>query len=202
MVMTSRRVHHPEPADRSPRLPTSVREFYDWLPELPLLKIEIINGRVIVSPRGNPRQSWVIGQLVRVFGPGADERGWRAWPEVDVCIAWTREPLIPDFAMGPKNAPVWGERKIISDGLILVSEVVSANSVREDREDKPLIYARGKVPILLIVDHEAEPKTVTAYSRPTDDGYQTITTVKMGDELPIPAPVSFTLNTSVFLDET
>ncbi|GIH69256.1 hypothetical protein Mth01_15090 [Sphaerimonospora thailandensis] len=182
------------------RMPTTIREFVDWLPEMPGFHIEIVNGRVIVSPRGNPRQSWIIALLVEAFLPVAREHSWRTWPELDVCIAWTREPLIPDFAMGPKDAPLWGDREVLSDGLILVAEVVSANSVREDREDKPGIYARGGVPLLLIVDPEAEPRTVSVHTDPSEDGYRTVTRVKMGEELRIPAPVDFTLDTSVFLD--
>ncbi len=189
------------PPERTRRLPVTVREFYDWLPELPHLKVEIINGRVIVSPRSNPRQSWMIGQLVRVFGPVADDHGWRVWPEVDVCIAWTREPVVPDFSMGPKDAPRWGDRELMSNGLILGAEVVSSNSTREDREDKPLLYARGGLPLLLVVDPEANPKTVTIYSNPTENGYQTTTTVKMGEKLPIPDPVNITLDTSAFLED-
>jgi Uma2 family endonuclease len=178
-----------------------VRELYDWLPETPHFKVEVINGRIIMSPRSNPRQSRIIGKLVRAFGQVADEQGWCEWPEVDVCIAWTRDPVVPDFSMGPKDAPLWGDREIISDGLVLAAEVVSANSVREDREDKPLVYARGGIPILLVVDPVAEPATVTAHSRPTGDGYQTVTTVKMGEALPIPDPVGIDLDTSIFLDD-
>ncbi|MDF5754652.1 Uma2 family endonuclease [Spongiactinospora sp. TRM90649] len=188
----------PEERPKIDRMPTTVREFVEWLPELPALRVEVVNGRVIVSPRGNPRQSWIIGQLVRTLGPLADERDWLVWPELDVCMAWTREPLVPDFAMGPKDAPTWGDSEIISNGLIMVAEVVSRSSTREDREDKPLIYARGGVPLYLVVDPEAEPQTMSVWSDPTDDGYRTVTRVKMGEELPIPEPVGAVLDTSVF----
>jgi len=180
------------------RLPATVREFYDWLPALPHLKVEIINGRVIVSPRSNPEQAWCVTLLIEALLPVARRNGWRVWPELDTCIAGTREPLAPDLAMGPKDAPRWGDREVLSDGLILVAEVVSPTSRREDREDKPLIYARGGVPLMLVID--PEPATITLYSRPTSDGYRTTTTVKMGDELHIPEPVNITLDTSVFLE--
>ncbi|MFF0306139.1 Uma2 family endonuclease [Streptosporangium sp. NPDC004379] len=213
--MASRRVHHdgapatsqerrggvPEPGEGgTARTPTTLREVVDRLPDLPRFRVEIINGRVIVSPRSTPRQSWTIALLVEAFLPLARERGWRTWPELDVCISWTREPLIPDFAMGPADAPRRGEREILSDGLILVAEVVSAGSVREDREDKPLLYARGRVPFLLVVDAEADPRTVVLYGDPGDDGYRTVTTVKMGELLRLPDPIGLTLDTSIFLD--
>lgn len=207
--MTSRRVHRDTaPAGQEERAsegelfrastPMTIREFVDWLPEMPQFHVEIVNGRVIVSPRGNPRHSWMIGRLVRAFGSLADERSWHEWPELDVCITGTREPLVPDFAMGP--SPRWGDREILSDGLIMVAEVVSAGSVREDREDKPGIYARGGVPIFLVVDPEDEPMTLSVHSDPTDTGYRTVTRVKMGEPLRIPAPVDCVLDTSIFLD--
>ncbi|WP_158578610.1 Uma2 family endonuclease [Spongiactinospora rosea] len=180
-------------------MPVTPREFVDWLPPMPGLHIEVVNGRVIVSPRGNPQQSWIIGQLVRHLGPIADKRDWDVWPELDVCIAWTRDPLIPDFAMGPEDAPRWGDDEILSNGLVLVAEVVSRSSVREDREDKPVIYAKGGVPFMLVIDPIAEPPTVSLWSDPGDDGYHTITKVKMGEELPIPEPVDYVLDTSAFI---
>lgn len=211
MVMASRRVHRSTapttqsegaPAAEPPtaKPPTTMREFVDWLPEMPQFHVEIVNGRVIVSPRGNPRHSWMIGRLVRAFGPVADEHGWHEWPELDVCIAGTREPLIPDFALGPKDAPRWGDREIVSDGLIMVAEVVSPGSVREDREDKPGIYARGGVPILLIVDPEEEPMIISVHSGPSTSGYRTVTRAKVGEALHIPAPIDYVLDTSIFLD--
>lgn len=226
MVMTSRRVHRsaesaeganstettekPEfeavpalsgapAAPHAHRPPATVREFYDWLPAMPHLKVEIINGRVIVSPRSNPEQAWCVTLLIEALLSVARRNGWRVWPELDTCIAGTREPLAPDLAMGPKDAPRWGEREILSDGLILVAEVVSPASRREDHEDKPLIYARGGVRLMLVVD--PEDATITLHSRPSPDGYRTTTTVKMGDDLHIPDPVGIVLDTSVFLGD-
>ncbi|PZG25285.1 hypothetical protein C1I98_34740 [Spongiactinospora gelatinilytica] len=145
---------------------------------------------MIVSRWGDPRQSWIISLLVMLLGPVADARGWRVWPSLDVRTAHTCEPLIPDLAIGPKDAPRWGEDEILSNGLVLVAEVVSRSSVREDREDKPVIYAKSGVPFMLVVDPIAEPPTVTLWSDPGDDGYRTVTKVKMGEEPPVPQPSS------------
>ncbi|MFI0422461.1 Uma2 family endonuclease [Spongiactinospora sp. 9N601] len=181
------------------RAPTTALEFVASLPRNPHMRVEVINSRVIVSHWGNPRHSRIISLLVTLLGPVADARGWRVWPSLDVRTAHTCEPLIPDLAIGPKGAPRWGEDEILSNGLVLVAEVVSRSSVREDREDKPVIYAKGGVPFMLVVDPIAEPPTVTLWSDPGDDGYRTVTKVKMGEELPIPHPVDCALDTSAFI---
>ncbi|WP_433497951.1 hypothetical protein ACQP1K_24020 [Sphaerimonospora sp. CA-214678] len=56
------------------------------------------------------------------------------------------------------------------------------------------------MPLLLIVDPEAEPKMISVHTDPSEDGYRTVTRVKSGEKPHIPAPVDFILDTSVFLD--
>ncbi|GAA3119440.1 Uma2 family endonuclease [Streptosporangium carneum] len=182
------------------KAPVTLREFVDRLPETPHFRVEVVNGRVIVSPLSSPRHSWIVALLVEAFLPAARTRGWRVWPGLEVCASWSGEPLVPDFAVGPRDAPRWGEREVLSDGLVLVAEVVSAAGAREDREDKPHVYARGGVPLLLVVDPETEPGSVTLHGDLAYGRYQTVTTVEMGDKLLIPPPIDVTLDTAILLD--
>lgn len=55
--MTSQRSHaklRPSPETASKPLPGTARELFDALPQLPGLRTEIIDGRLIVSPVGTP----------------------------------------------------------------------------------------------------------------------------------------------------
>jgi Uma2 family endonuclease len=184
-----------------PPVAGNLRELYDHLvPHLGRWRAEIIDGRLVVSPVGSPENQWRATLFVDVFLPLARERGWRVYPGLDVCLPGSRTPLEPDFAMAPKDAPRWGEREVFTDGLVMVGEIVSPGSVDDDRHRKPGSYARGGVPLMLLVDPVAEPPTVTVFSRPRDGRYAEKTEVEMGEKLHIPEPVDHTLDTAIFLD--
>ncbi|WP_239137018.1 Uma2 family endonuclease [Sphaerisporangium rufum] len=181
--------------------PGSPRELLDALPELSL-RIELINGRMIVSPMGTPEHADAAMALYDALAPVAKLHGWRAYTgNVDVCIDGPRDAATPDFVIAPVDCPRWGTRELLSTGLLLVAEVVSPGSVREDREDKPDLYARGGVPVLLVIDPLDSPPSVTVLSSPKDGRYQTATCVVMGKPLRIPGPINFDLDTAIFLVE-
>ncbi|MDH2424395.1 Uma2 family endonuclease [Sphaerisporangium sp. TRM90804] len=155
---------------------------------------------MIVSPMGTPEHGRSAMQLYRALLPCIDARGWEAFTgNVDVCAEGPREPLVPDFVLAPVDCPRWGLRELLSSGLVLVAEVVSAGSVREDREEKPRVYARGNVPMMLVIDPVASPPAVSLFGDPEDGRYQTVTQVTMGKPLHLPEPIDFDLDTAIFL---
>jgi Uma2 family endonuclease len=83
------------------------------------------------------------------------------------------------------------------DQVLLVVEVVSASTIRIDREVKPSACALAGVPLYLLVDRFTDPLSVTLQSEPGDEGYATITTVGFGEKLRLPAPFAITLDISV-----
>ncbi|GAA3014529.1 hypothetical protein GCM10017559_42280 [Streptosporangium longisporum] len=128
------------------------------------------------------------------------ERKWHAHVGgVNVCIDGPRDSLIPDFALAPADCPRWGTLELRSSGLIMVAEIVSPESARADRDDKPRVYAAGGVPVMLLVDPIATPATVTVLSDPEGGAYQAVTRVQLGKPLHLPSPVGFDLDTSIFL---
>ena len=64
-------------------------------------------------------------------------------------------------------------------------------SIREDREVKPLSYAKARVPLYLLIDRFREPVTITMFADPTDDGYASAISVPAGsgEELWVPDPI-------------
>ncbi|MBX6383561.1 MAG: Uma2 family endonuclease [Microbispora sp.] len=201
MVAISRKSLGPAliPAPERP-LPGTPRELFDSLPPLPGLRTEIIDGRLIVSPAGTPEHGWTGTLLYEAFRSLCREHGWRAWMggSVDVCIDGSREPVEPDFVLAPKDCPRWGERELLSSGLVLVAEVVSKGSAEDDRLKKPGIYAAGGVPVMLLVDPLTKPASVTVYSDPKEGRYQVTSTVPFGREVYVPHPIGSTLDTSIF----
>jgi Uma2 family endonuclease len=180
-------------------LPATPRELFDALPHLPGLRTEIIEGKLIVSPAGTPKHGLRIVALFRALDPIVVANGWNAWPgNVDVCIDGPRDPVEPDYVVAPLECPLWGDRELVSSGLIMVAEVVSAGSVRQDREDKPRVYARGGVPIFLMIDPIATTPSVTVHSGIEDGAYRVISTVPVGTPVHLPDPIGVELDTSIF----
>ncbi|MGW3363210.1 Uma2 family endonuclease [Streptosporangium canum] len=200
--MTSRRRPadlRPSPATASQPLPGTARELFDALPQLPGLRTEVIDGRLIVSPVGTPEHARIAMRLYNALLPLIEERDWDGFSgNVDVCIDGPRDPVEPDFVLAPADCPRWGDPELLSSGLIMVAEIVSPGSVVDDRDRKPGIYASGQVPIMIIVDPVVTPATVTVLSDLKDGVYLTSTRVTMGSPVHIPEPVGFTLDTSVF----
>ncbi|MCA2219974.1 Uma2 family endonuclease [Nonomuraea aurantiaca] len=184
---------------RTKELPRTARELFDVLPELPGFRAEVIEGTLIVSPVGTPEHARCAMRLYRALMPVMDEHGWEGWTgNVDVCIEGPREPTEPDFVLAPTDCPRWGDRELLSSGLIMVAEVASTGSAPRDRNEKPTLYATGGVPIYLLIDMVAAPPTLAVYSDIRDGAYRTTTTVEVGTSLLLPHPIDVKLDTTIF----
>ncbi|MET8387703.1 Uma2 family endonuclease [Streptosporangium canum] len=187
------------PAEDHP-LPPTPREFFESLPPTLRLRAEIIDGNLILSPSGIPRHGRIAMHLAFALLPILDENDWESFAgNVDVCIEGPRDTAIPDYCLALRDAPLWGDREILSSGLIMVAEIVSPGSMETDRATKPRIYAGCGIPIMLIIDPVASPPMITLLSDPEDGAYQTITQTQIGKPIRIPSPVDFELDTSIFL---
>ncbi|GAA2903872.1 hypothetical protein GCM10010517_69910 [Streptosporangium fragile] len=200
MVMTApeRSTEHTTPDDRP--LPRTPREIFESLPPNPRLRAEIINGNLIVSPSGLPKHGRMAMRLAFALLPVQEEHGWESFTgNVDICVEGPRDTVVPDYCLVPVNAPLWGDREILSSALIMVAEVVSPGSKELDRITKPGLYAGCRIPVMLLIDPVASPPTVTVFSDPEDGDYRTTTRTEMGKPLRLPSPVDFDLDTSIFL---
>jgi Uma2 family endonuclease len=82
------------------------------------------------------------------------------------------------------------------DRVLLAAEVISASSVRADRQVKPRACALAGIPLYLLVDRFTRPVTISLHSEPGVNGYAKVNTVTAGEKLRIPAPFGLTLDTS------
>ncbi|WP_326636332.1 Uma2 family endonuclease [Streptosporangium sp. NBC_01755] len=202
MGMELRRRHadlRPSPETASRPLPHTPRELFDALPSLPGLRAEVIGGRLVVSPLGTPEYARAAMLLSLRLHPLITDGDLEAYTSnVAVCVDGSYDPVVPDFVLARVDCPRWGDRELLSSGLLMVAEIVSPGSVTDDRDRKPDIYASGGVPVMLLIDPVATPATVTVLSDPKEGAYRTSTRVEMGSHLHIPEPVDFTLDTSIF----
>lgn len=167
--------------------------------DIPGHRVELIDGQLIVSPSASLSHSSAIDRLIDALIDVKREHGWRFHTNLTVHVAETRERLIPDLMIAPQDAPGFGENELLADGLLLVVEVVSPSSRRQDRVAKPHAYAQGRIPLYLLVDQIAEPAAVTLFSDPADDGYRACRPASAGTILRLPEPFGIDISAAALL---
>jgi Uma2 family endonuclease len=181
----------------------------DWLDELERVwreleppegsRAELIDGEIVVSPSGSVRHSTAISALIFQLVDVARSQDWIIHANLTTHIRATRERLIPDLMVAPKDAPQFGDNELLAAGVLLVAEVVSPWSRRPDRDVKPRAYAQGGVPLYLLIDPLATPPAVTLHSQPTGDGYPRRQAATTGQPLRLPEPFGIELDTARLL---
>lgn len=141
-------------------------EFRRWLECLPpsdVNRYELINGRIVMSPPAKFRHGWVEANLHRTLGRHVDELG------LGIVLGSSAgfdlpsgDTLEPDFSFisrerwnaGPQpRDDDEGFTRIVPD---LAVEIVSPSSVRRDRVEKRIVYARCGVREYWIIDPERD----------------------------------------------
>ena len=163
------------------------------------VRIELIDGELVVSPTGSVWHSAVIDKLMDQLFDLKRRHDWVFHTYLTMHIPATRERLIPDLMVTAADAPAFGECELLASGALLVAEVVSPWSRRRDREQKPRAYAQGGVPLYLLIDRFAKPPTVTLFSQPGEDGYGQRQVAAAGEPLRLPKPFGIGLDTARLL---
>ncbi len=166
--------------------------------DVPGHRVELIDGQIVVSPSPSRRHSRVVTELMDQLVT-VRRRGWQRDTNLTVHVPVTRERLVPDFIVAPADAPGFGDDEVLAPGVLLVVEVVSPSSRRQDHEVKLRAYAQGGIPLYLLVDAFADPPTVTLYSHPGDDGYYHQQTASGGQPLRLPDPFAIKLDAARLL---
>jgi Uma2 family endonuclease len=164
---------------------------------------EISWGRVVVSPWQSKQSSHIVDELADLLIPLKLANGWRFHHNLAVHIPPFLDHRLPDLMVAPRDAEHVDDLRIKGDSTLLVVEVCSPGTRQTDWFEKPFDYARAGVPLLLVVDPLADPKTVTLMSEPLEDlaqddmrePYKQVVTVEAGEALALPEPFGIKLET-------
>ncbi|MFI6929357.1 Uma2 family endonuclease [Streptomyces sp. NPDC050287] len=109
-----------------------------------------------------------------------------------------KDHVIPDGTFAPRALRLYrgADSWMPCDGVAMVLEVTSTRP-KADREAKRRCYARGGIPLYLLVDREAS--STTLFSDPENDDYRQLCTLPFGKQLALPEPFAFDLDTTDFL---
>jgi Uma2 family endonuclease len=160
------------------------------------IRVELLDGRLVMSPPPAVRHNRAVWWLVGALFDAARTNGWDLLQTTAVHIAATRDRPQPDLVVAPPGAPQYDDHELYAHGVLLVAEVVSPSSGHDDREFKRDAYARGGVPLYLLIDPQKAEQAVTLFSDPRPDGYRSRTRAPFGDPITLPEPFGMVLDTA------
>ncbi|WKX71273.1 Uma2 family endonuclease [Streptomyces sp. XD-27] len=164
-------------------------------------KAELIEGEIVVSPTPDGDHedhiSTITRQVLRNSATDMDASGTKGLllPRGGLC---PKNHAIPDITFAPRDlrlfrgAPSW----MPCDGVAMVAEVTSSKPER-DRIAKRHCYARGGIPLYLLVDREEG--MVTLLSEPASEDYTEVHSAAFGKTITLPEPFAFELDTADFV---
>jgi Uma2 family endonuclease len=167
--------------------------------DLPGHRVELIDGQIVVSPSPSWHHSTVVDGLMDQLVDVKRQHSWHFHVHLTVHIPATRERLIPDLMVAPKDVPRFGDNELLASGALLVAEVVSPSTRRQDRVAKARAYDQGKIPLYLIIDHFADPPAVILLSQPGEHGFARSQAAQAGEPLELPEPFGLSLDTKLLL---
>ncbi|WAZ21357.1 Uma2 family endonuclease [Streptomyces cinnabarinus] len=165
-------------------------------------RAELIEGEIVVTPPPDGDHEDYIELIVeQVYGRSrtrmqfSGNKGLKLHSGGDLGL---KDRVIPDGTFAPRELRLYrgAESWMPCDGVAMVLEVTSTKP-KADREAKRRCYARGGIPLYLLVDRAAS--SITLFSDPDKDDYREHCTRPLGKPLTLPEPFAFDLDTADFL---
>ncbi len=163
-------------------------------------RAELIEGEIVVTPPPDGDHedyiNVVLKQVLRKSRTDMDYSGNKGL-KLRSGGACPKNHAIPDGTFAPTKLRLFrgAESWMAPEGVALVVEVTSTKP-QADREAKRRCYARGGIPLYLLIDRD--DSSVTLFSDPENDDYRQLLTIPYGKPLPLPEPFAFDLETSDF----
>ncbi|WP_432105239.1 Uma2 family endonuclease [Streptomyces sp. bgisy091] len=166
-------------------------------------RAEIDDLRIVLTPPQHAHHNGIAAQVQRrLYSDLPEELG--IYQRLSVHVAPLDKLYVPDLVVMPAELiasadPDTSEPLDASEALLIV-EITSKGNAREDRTKKYRAYARGGVPIYLLIDRfDTRGAMATLFTEPNEDGtYKHSEAVPFGKPLPLPAPFDVTLLTDDF----
>ncbi|MFF8843873.1 Uma2 family endonuclease [Streptomyces sp. NPDC015127] len=164
-------------------------------------RAELIEGEIVVTPPPDGDHEdyigLIVGQVYRRSRTDMQFSGNKGLTLKEAPGA-PRDHVIPDGTFAPEVLRLYrgADSWMPCDGVAMVLEVTSRRP-NVDREVKRRCYARGGIPLYLLVDRDTS--TVTLFSDPEDGEYIRRDLAAFGKPLLLPEPFGFELETADFL---
>jgi Uma2 family endonuclease len=178
--------------------PRTLRQIADAL--LETHRVEYVReGELIFMPPAAFTHFKIVGALTKFINrafPSLTDVDWELGSEN---YQWdyrdgTGRFFVPDLAVGYPDANSRGEFRDDIELIVEVTSPKSKDTVANDREYKPKRYARGGVPLYLLVDQEQGTWTLHQLIEGWPK-YQVASSGKYGEPIELPTPFGFAIPT-------
>lgn len=164
-------------------------------------RAELIEGEIVVTPPPDGDHEDYIELIVsQVYRQSRTDMQFSGNKGLKLKSApdSSRDHVIPDGTFAPRELRLFrgADSWMPGDGVAMVVEVTSTRA-HVDRETKRRCYARGGIPLYLLVDREAS--SLTLFSEADGSDYLQQRTIHFGKILPLPEPFAFDLDTAAFV---
>jgi Uma2 family endonuclease len=164
-------------------------------------RAELIEGEIVVTPPPDgDHEDYIELVLAQVYEKSRSRMQFSGHKGLKLQSGGgcPKDHVIPDGTFAPRTLRLYRGKGswMPCDGVAMVLEVTSSKP-NADREAKRRCYARGGIPLYLLVDREAS--SVTLFMDPDKDDYREHCTRPFGKPVTLPEPFSFELDTADFL---
>ncbi|WP_329220431.1 Uma2 family endonuclease [Streptomyces sp. NBC_01485] len=165
---------------------------------LPGHRVEILQGRLTVTPPPDGSHALSLTWLIEAFGgAGARKAGLRYVQGIGLWLPTVAEDYsIPDFSVVDEDfRDALVQKNCYAPNVFrLVVEVTSSNW-SDDLGPKVECYAEAGVPVYIVVDRKHDE--VLVHQNPIDGKYDVPQRYKRGQSVPVPESVGVALDLSV-----
>jgi len=189
-----------EGAIRLDEFDQDLRDLADRL--LETTRVEYVDEGVllIMNPAGVEHRRIVrsiVKRAQQVFDAGSIEVNWETYENYqwDLPGDQARRFYIPDLVFIHPDAVTAEEERAAIVLIVEVTSPTSQDTVFNDRTAKPVQYAKAGVPLYLLVDQELGRWTLHGLAEGWQR-YQIVADGEYGQEIPLPAPLKFTIPTA------
>ncbi|MFC8915853.1 Uma2 family endonuclease [Streptomyces sp. NPDC057116] len=159
-------------------------------------RVELIEGEIDVTPPANGEHEEIVSEVTGQVRDHRKDLGRYTGIGLFLPGASVSGKVEPDIVLAPKGS--FADRTEYHDPspVLLVAEVTSRSTAGNDRVKKIRGYARAGIPVYLLIDREAEQAVVC--TEPSGEDYGAKAAYKLGEVVPLPAPLGFEIDTSAF----
>ncbi|MFD9904997.1 Uma2 family endonuclease [Streptomyces sp. NPDC059063] len=176
--------------------PGNLREVAEKIEEATGLRVQILGGKLVMSPTPRGKHAGVIARLRRQLDARLPE-GLAAYEVSSIALPDDPDDYVtPDLLVLPTEWEEDDDWLAAPEDAALAVEVISKSERSKEIRDKVDWYAGAGVTVLVVVD--PRHGTWTLYAHPKAGAYQEAQQGKYGETIPLPQPLAFDVETNRF----